>query len=179
MGKTGREKEYCVTSGQVLLAVRWRQTEKGQRIVRILLSEAGRRKRKCCSSAPTAVRRFGKMLASCLEGSPVGADTSLLACEHLPPLTRRALELLREVPRGKVTTYGNLAVRLGIPGAARAVGNAMAANPFPIVFPCHRVVRADRCPGGFGSGSRIKRLLLEAEGVEFSADGRVAENCVV
>jgi methylated-DNA-[protein]-cysteine S-methyltransferase len=62
---------------------------------------------------------------------------------------------------------------LGCPRAARAVGTALANNPFPIIIPCHRTIRADGTPGGFGGGIMMKRNLLEMEGVRFDPRGRV------
>jgi methylated-DNA-[protein]-cysteine S-methyltransferase len=60
-----------------------------------------------------------------------------------------------------------------VPGAARAVGTALARNPFPIIIPCHRTVRSNGDLGGFGGGLKMKRELLELEGVQFSTTGRV------
>jgi methylated-DNA-[protein]-cysteine S-methyltransferase len=71
-----------------------------------------------------------------------------------------------------VTTYGRLAAHVGRPGGARAVGRALAGNPFPLVVPCHRAVRADGSPGGYQGGVPMKRALLEAEGVAFDRRGR-------
>jgi methylated-DNA-[protein]-cysteine S-methyltransferase len=75
----------------------------------------------------------------------------------------------REVAPGQVTTYGAIATRLGDAGAARAVGQALGANPFPIVVPCHRVVAAGGRIGGFSAhgGIATKRRLLEIEGARF------------
>ncbi|MGQ9687557.1 MAG: methylated-DNA--[protein]-cysteine S-methyltransferase [Desulfobaccales bacterium] len=77
------------------------------------------------------------------------------------------------IPRGQVSTYQLIAKAIGMPGGARAVGNALAANPFPIVVPCHRVIRADGTLGGFQGGHPLKRALLEAEGIFFDQRGRV------
>ncbi|MEV1021613.1 methylated-DNA--[protein]-cysteine S-methyltransferase [Streptomyces sp. NPDC050264] len=78
-------------------------------------------------------------------------------------------EVLRElasgVPYGAVVGYGELAGRVGQPGAAQAVGAAMGANPLPVVVPCHRVVERDGGIGGFGGGLETKRRLLALEGV--------------
>ena len=78
------------------------------------------------------------------------------------------------IPMGKVTTYGAIAKAIGLPGAARAVGQALGANPNPIIVPCHRVVRSDGVLGGYsgGEGPRTKAKLLGREGVQVSA-GRV------
>ncbi|MFC7881352.1 methylated-DNA--[protein]-cysteine S-methyltransferase [Streptomyces sp. NPDC057376] len=69
------------------------------------------------------------------------------------------------VPYGSVVGYGDLAGRVGQPGAAQAVGTAMGANPLPVVVPCHRVVGSDGGIGGFGGGVDTKRQLLALEGV--------------
>ncbi|MEU6909807.1 methylated-DNA--[protein]-cysteine S-methyltransferase [Streptomyces coeruleorubidus] len=78
-------------------------------------------------------------------------------------------EVLRElasgVPYGTVVGYGDLAGRVGQPGAAQAVGMAMGANPLPVVVPCHRVVERGGGIGGFGGGLETKRKLLALEGV--------------
>ncbi|MFC7306565.1 methylated-DNA--[protein]-cysteine S-methyltransferase [Streptomyces monticola] len=74
-------------------------------------------------------------------------------------------ELATGVPYGSVVGYGDLASRVGQPGAAQAVGMAMGANPLPVVVPCHRVVESDGGIGGFGGGLETKRRLLALEGV--------------
>lgn len=79
---------------------------------------------------------------------------------------RRVLrELADGVPFGSVVGYQDLADRVGEPGAARAVGVAMASNPLPVVVPCHRVIESGGGIGGFGGGLEIKRRLLALEGV--------------
>lgn len=77
----------------------------------------------------------------------------------------RALRACGEIPRGEVITYAELARRAGSPGAARAAGSAMAANPLPVVIPCHRVVRSDGGLGDYSAGGTAeKRRMLRAEG---------------
>ena len=75
-------------------------------------------------------------------------------------------ELARAIPAGETVTYGELAVRAGEPGAARAVGQAMARNPFPLIVPCHRVMAAHGGAGGFSArgGVATKFRLLRIEG---------------
>jgi methylated-DNA-[protein]-cysteine S-methyltransferase len=77
---------------------------------------------------------------------------------------RTVWEALRRVPAGRTITYGELARRAGYPGAARAVGGAMARNPVPIVIPCHRVVGQGGSLQGYGLGLWRKRWLLDHEG---------------
>ena len=86
--------------------------------------------------------------------------------------------LVSLVPPGFVTTYGSISRVSGI--APRVVGRILAANPYPIIIPCHRVVRGDRSLGGYSMGGpRVKRMILEVEGVEFVSKGRVLEEHVV
>jgi O-6-methylguanine DNA methyltransferase len=87
--------------------------------------------------------------------------------ERLGDFQRRVLLETCEIPPGTVRSYAWLAACLGHPGAARAVGSALARNPLPLVVPCHRVVRADGRVGDYGCGGTAAKLaLLAAEGVE-------------
>ncbi len=76
---------------------------------------------------------------------------------------RRVLEVTARIPYGSVSTYGLVAAEAGSPRGSRAAGNALGANPIPIVVPCHRVVRTGGALGGYGGGPERKRILLEAE----------------
>ena len=73
-------------------------------------------------------------------------------------------QALREIPYGETRSYGQIATQLGDPGKARAVGWANAANPIPVIVPCHRVIGADRSMTGFGGGIDTKVRLLTHEG---------------
>jgi methylated-DNA-[protein]-cysteine S-methyltransferase len=88
----------------------------------------------------------------CLDGS------------RLTPFQRRVYRLTQAIPRGTTRTYADLARQAGSPGAARAVGQCMARNPWPILVPCHRVVGSGGQLTGFGGGLAMKRRLLEMEG---------------
>jgi O-6-methylguanine DNA methyltransferase len=77
---------------------------------------------------------------------------------------RRAWMALREIPAGQTLSYGELAARLGAPGAARAVGITNGRNPLSIVLPCHRVIGANRTLTGYAGGLERKRWLLRHEG---------------
>ncbi|MFO7792820.1 MAG: endonuclease V [Candidatus Saliniplasma sp.] len=79
-------------------------------------------------------------------------------------------DLVRQIPEGKVTTYGTLAEALGDKIAARAVGKMLNENPMPIVVPCHRVVMSNGKIGGFGMGVPKKKELLEGEGITVRND---------
>ncbi len=82
----------------------------------------------------------------------------------LPPFTVEVLRELARVPYGETTTYGELALRVGRPTAARAVGTVMNRNRIPIVLPCHRVVGSTGSLVGYAGGLDTKRALLELEG---------------
>lgn len=80
------------------------------------------------------------------------------------PFLQKVYNTLRNLKAGETISYGELAEAAGFPGAARAVGNAMGRNPVPLVIPCHRVITATRCLGGFTGGLHLKRALLKLEG---------------
>ena len=108
-----------------------------------------------------------------LEGEPINfslAITDLGLCGEFQQLVLRAEHA---IPRGRVSTYKLIAAYLGVPGGARAVGNALANNPFPLIVPCHRVIRSDYGLGGYQGGLYMKRSLLSKEGLIFDYSGRV------
>lgn len=115
---------------------------------------------------PAHVRQAADLIARLLAGEPV--DLQVVPVSHderVEPFARRVYAATREVRPGATTTYGEIARRLGDPGAARAVGAALGANPTPIVVPCHRVLAADGSLHGFSApgGIRTKRRMLEIE----------------
>ncbi len=92
-----------------------------------------------------------------------------LPLTNVPATTfqRDVWRALQSVPYGQVATYADVAAMTGRPNAARAVGNANHANPWPVIVPCHRVV-ARHGIGGYGGGDDVKRFLLALEGVTYS-----------
>jgi methylated-DNA-[protein]-cysteine S-methyltransferase len=115
---------------------------------------------------PPAVRRAIELIARQLRGEPQDLSALPLDMGGVPDFHRKVYQAARAIPSGETLSYGQLAERAGSPGAARAVGQAMARNPFSIVVPCHRVVAANGGPGGFTStrGLQTKAELLRAEG---------------
>ncbi len=85
--------------------------------------------------------------------------------------SQKCYELLKQIPKGKVTTYKEIAKALNTK-AYRAVGNAMNKNPNPVVVPCHRVVKTDGSLGGYAYGDIKKIDLLKEEGIEV-VDGKI------
>jgi len=130
------------------------------------------------AASSAATKRLGLKIGRYLEGKPVTFTLAELDMSVCSVFHRQVLTQTWQIPRGKVVTYGGLADVLGRAGAARAVGMAMARNPFPLIIPCHRVVRAGGELGGFGGGLPLKKALLEMEGVEFGAAGKVSSRCL-
>lgn len=89
-----------------------------------------------------------------------------------PDFNRRVYAVARAIPPGEVLTYGEVARRIGEPGAARAVGQALGHNPFAPVVPCHRVLAAGGRPGGFSAegGANTKLRMLEIEKARFGGE---------
>ena len=102
-----------------------------------------------------------------LDGQPDDLADIALDMRAVPAFNQRVYAIARAIKPGTTLTYGEVATRLGEgPQAARAVGQALGANPFPIIVPCHRVLAAGSQAGGFSApgGTRTKLRLLEIEG---------------
>ena len=108
-----------------------------------------------------------------LEGEDIKFSLNVVDLSHCSKFQQSVLRAQNAIPRGKVSTYSLIAAYVGAPGGARAVGNVMAANPFPLIVPCHRTILANFYLGGFGSGTEMKRALLTKEGIIFDEAGRV------
>lgn len=138
--------------------------------LRFEVSELGLRAAHWVAEGPrrTSKNRVLQRLKDQIDGYFSGDRTAFdvpLDLAGLRPFRRHVLETLRNcVAFGQTVTYQELACLAGSPGAARAVGTAMAKNPVPLVVPCHRVV-ASKGLGGFGPGVELKRWLLDLEGV--------------
>ncbi|HYD53325.1 MAG TPA: methylated-DNA--[protein]-cysteine S-methyltransferase [Gemmatimonadaceae bacterium] len=115
---------------------------------------------------PSHVARAIEAIRAILAGEERALDDVALDLSGVPPFHARVYAVARAIPRGRTTTYGEIATRLGDPTLARAVGQALGRNPFAIVVPCHRVVGAAGWEGGFSAagGLATKRRLLEIEG---------------
>ena len=164
------------------LSIVWRETGGGPQVARILLpneqhvAESAVQATLPDASLPAAIAELGEYTQRFLAGDGVEFGRhhiDLLALETCSGFQRRVLLAEYGIPREWVSTYGRIATHLGVPGGARAVGNALGSNPFPIVIPCHRAVRADGRLGGFRGGVEMKRALLTMEGVEVSQAGKV------
>jgi methylated-DNA-[protein]-cysteine S-methyltransferase len=113
------------------------------------------------NAVPGPLRKLAGELKTYLAGK--GRRISFRAPIIGSPFHRQVYKALVRVQYGKVLSYGELAAMAGRPGAARAVGTAMARNRFPLLIPCHRVVAAGGKLGGYGSGIGWKKFLLDLE----------------
>lgn len=133
-------------------------------------STRGRLTRRCPEAAeaapPETVRDAIAAITALLRGEPCDLGSIDLDMGGVPEFHRRVYGVARAIPPGQTLTYGEVAARLGEPGAARAVGQALGRNPFAIIVPCHRVVAANGGLGGFSAngGAATKRRMLEIEG---------------
>lgn len=108
-----------------------------------------------------------------ISGENIKFNLDLLDFDICTDFEKKVLLAEYNIPRGFVSTYSRIAKSIGIPKGARAVGNALASNPFPLIIPCHRAIRSDGSLGGFQGGLVMKKKLLENEGIVLS-NGKVS-----
>ena len=89
-------------------------------------------------------------------------------------LQQKIYKKLLEVPKGQITTYGELAKAVGLKNGQRAVGKIMNKNPYPVIIPCHRVVMSTGKIGGYAYGELVKTKMLNDEGIEIQ-NGKIVE----
>jgi methylated-DNA-[protein]-cysteine S-methyltransferase len=159
----------------------WRNVENTSRIYRIFLSNAPASAEDAIqTSFPGANRRshpaiasLGEQIQGFLEGQALTFELDLMALETCSEFQRSVLLAEHAIPRGWISTYGRIAKHLGVENGARAVGSALARNPFPIVIPCHRAIRSNGELGGYQGGLAMKHALLAFEGIEISEASKV------
>ncbi|HEV3230660.1 MAG TPA: methylated-DNA--[protein]-cysteine S-methyltransferase [Candidatus Dormibacteraeota bacterium] len=154
----GRLLAATTRRGLVRLSFTWEENQEG------VLWELSRRVSPRILEAPEKLaeprREIEEYFAGRRRDFAMALDWSLIQGYH-----REVLEVTNAIPYGQVSSYTGVAVATGRPAASRAAGNALGANPIPIVIPCHRVLRRDGSLGGYGGGLHVKRFLLRLEGV--------------
>jgi methylated-DNA-[protein]-cysteine S-methyltransferase len=158
------------------MGIIWSESTAGPRVKRTLLSRGLKPTEEVVREDYPGARQFsspaivglGHQIKRLLEGEAVVIDLGMVALELCGEFQRQVLLAEYGIPRGWISTYGRIAKHVGVPGGSRAVGRALASNPFPIIIPCHRAVRVDGNIGGYQGGSEMKRALLAMEGVEFT-----------
>jgi methylated-DNA-[protein]-cysteine S-methyltransferase len=128
------------------------------------------------AAPPDWIEDLASRLQSYAAGKVEKFDDVPVDFSHLSAFQARVAKACRRIGRGRVRTYGELAASCGSPGAARAVGNVMAQNRYPIIVPCHRVVGSAGSLGGFSArdGINTKRRMLDMEGAMLKKHGRDA-----
>jgi methylated-DNA-[protein]-cysteine S-methyltransferase len=116
---------------------------------------------------PPEIEATVRDVARHLGGQPADFSGVTLDFSGVADFARRVYAAARRVPAGRTATYGEIAAEIGAPGEARAVGQALGANPIPLIVPCHRIVPASGAIGGFSApgGALTKTRLLALEGV--------------
>jgi len=114
-----------------------------------------------------------KTLKQIFDGKDITSNFETVM-DYMPKYTQKVLKCVARIPVGYVTTYGAVAKAVG--GSPRAVGNAMAFNPFALLIPCHRVVRADFSVGGYGLNGDVKRQILQREDRGYKEDVKLKIN---
>ena len=112
-----------------------------------------------------------KTLKAIFDGKDKPSHSFKITMNHLSSYAKRVLNCTSLIPMGYLTTYGAIAKVAG--GNPRSVGRAEASNPFPLLIPCHRVVRADFSIGGYGLGEKVKLELLQREDRGYQETGKV------
>jgi len=159
----------------------WGTARRAVRIARILLSkplepaieQASELYPALRESSCAEIHAVASDICRLLDGEPIDFSLHIADLDLCGEFQRRVLRAEHAIPRGRVSTYKLIAAHLGVPGGARAVGNALANNPFPLIVPCHRAIRSDRTLGGYQGGLEMKRDLLTKEGITFDNSGRV------
>jgi len=161
----------CPPFGSV--AVIWSYCKGKPKITRIFLSDSKiTAKKKAARFFPDAKPFSDKKISALinqinrfLKGKDTRFSLTALRLDLCSDFQKKVLRVTHAIPRGKVSSYGLIARRAGSPRAYRAAGTALAKNPFPIIIPCHRVLRSGGRPGGYQNGVKMKRALLAMEGV--------------
>jgi methylated-DNA-[protein]-cysteine S-methyltransferase len=163
------------------VAVAWKRITGTPKVLRVLLSKPGLvaedqldafypdLKDDSCKE----IESIARAIAGMLEGNDVAIPLEAADMASCPEFQQSVLRAEYRIPRGCVSTYTLIAAHVGKPRGARAVGNALARNPFPLIVPCHRAIRSDLHLGGYQGGLAMKRKLLKMEGIRFDAAGRV------
>ncbi|MBC7119880.1 MAG: MGMT family protein [Methanobacteriaceae archaeon] len=100
-----------------------------------------------------------------------------LALDLCSNFQRKVLEVVCRIPAGFVSTYACIAKKLST--SPRSIGRALATNPFPIIVPCHRIVKSDGSLGGYQGSAWMKKRLLESEGIKFDENDKILKRFII
>jgi methylated-DNA-[protein]-cysteine S-methyltransferase len=164
-----------------IFAIVWRDYYGQPKIKRVLISKpglsaydkVGKEYPGIKESECGEIKKVAECMDSFFEGGAVSFPLDVTLIERCTDFQKKVLRAEHGIPRGCVSTYKKIAEHLEKPGGARAVGTALATNPFPIIIPCHRAIRTDGTLGGYQGGLEMKKRLLEMEGVSVGENGCV------
>jgi len=167
------------------ITVFWSVHQGKPKLCRILLSNSEVSVKKMAKSSfalsipstCTEIVEITNDIEAFLNGENIQFSLEMINMELCSDFQQKVLCAEHGIPRGYISSYQRLARWcLGRPHGARAVGNALANNPFPIIIPCHRTIRSDRTLGDYQGGLEMKRALLEMEDIGFDDTGHVEVN---
>ena len=109
------------------------------------------------------VKIISNLLSVYFSGTSIKPPWKLMSLKAFTPLQKAVLHKTAGIPFGKLKTYRDIAIAIGRPKAYRFVGTTLAKNPYPLLIPCHRVIRSDHQIGEFGGGTALKKQLIVLE----------------
>ncbi|MFX0040120.1 MAG: methylated-DNA--[protein]-cysteine S-methyltransferase [Promethearchaeota archaeon] len=159
----------------------WKGMEPDLQLQRIFLSDPQQKSEKKAlkffqsvnSGSSSLINSLGEKIQHFLKGKDIEFDLEMLDFTVCSEIQKKVLQADFQIPRGWVSTYKRIANHLGIQNGERVIGNLLAKNPFPLVIPCHRVIKSNGELGGYQGGIKMKRRLLEMEGSQISEKGKV------
>jgi len=163
------------------VAVVWSVYRGQPKIRRVLLSKSGVSAKQVLKtsfpestdSSCSEMDDIANKILAFFNGDGIRFSLNMVRLDLCSSFQQKVLRAEHGIPWGRVSTYQRIAKHLGHDKAARAVGGALADNPFPIIIPCHRAIRSDGTLGGYQGGLEMKRTLLKMEGVFLNACGHV------
>jgi len=166
---------YSLESSKLgIFGVVWKEENHQKKVIKIFLPENKDnlffkiKKEYPSAKKSNSLNEFIFEIKRFLSGKNIKFNLELLDFSICTDFEKKVLIADFNIPRSYVSTYSRIAKSIGVPKGARAVGNALANNPFPLVIPCHRVIREDGSLSGFGGGFEMKKRLLENEGITLS-----------
>ncbi|TKJ23901.1 MAG: 6-O-methylguanine DNA methyltransferase [Promethearchaeota archaeon Loki_b32] len=159
----------------------WKETSSDLKLQRIFLSDPEQKSEEKAQGSfkrielgtSHLITALCEKIQGFLKGEEVDFELELVDFTKCSEIQEKVLLAEFRVPRGWVSTYKRIANQIGVNNGARVVGNCLAKNPFPIIIPCHRAIKTDGNLGGYQGGIKMKRALLEMEGIEISEKGKV------
>ena len=148
------------------IGIIWKPTT--LKVQRIVLKEQPQHTIKQPENPPPEIQTLLDSINHFLQGEDLTINITPLDLDLCTEFQRKVLLAEYNIPRGTVSTYARIAKHIGKPKAARAVGNALATNPFPIAIPCHRAIKSDLTLGGYQGGTQMKKQLLQMEGIQIT-----------